>query len=88
MKVFVYILKSQKNVQFYVGSTTNVVSRVERHNAGLVESTGNFRPYIIELIQGYCTIRQAKQIEYRIKKLKRKDYIEKMILEKRIRMGR
>jgi len=88
MKGFVYILKSQKNGQFYVGSTTNVVSRVERHNAGLVESTGNFRPHIIELIQGYCTIRQAKQIEYRIKKLKRKDYIEKMILEKRIRMGR
>ena len=68
MKGYVYILRSEKNGQFYIGSCIDVKLRINKQNHGLVSSTKNFRPYKVELIQEYSTITQAKQIEYRIKK--------------------
>ena len=88
MKGYVYILRSSKNNRFYIGSTNNVVNRLNKHNLGLVKSTRNFRPYTIELSQMYNSITQAKLIEYKIKKLKRKDYLEKIIKDGYIKMGR
>ncbi|HCM82097.1 MAG: hypothetical protein UW37_C0008G0024 [Candidatus Gottesmanbacteria bacterium GW2011_GWA2_44_17] len=88
MHGYVYILRSLKNNRFYIGSTINVDKRIQKHNTGFVQSTRNSHPYKIELIQEYRTIKEARQIEYKIKKLKRRDYIEKMILEKYIKLGR
>jgi putative endonuclease len=85
--VFVYILRSLRNNRFYIGSTNNVNKRLVKHNQRLVRSTRNFRPYKIELSQEYDTLTQAKQIEYKIKRLKRKDYISKMIKDGYIKMG-
>jgi len=86
MNGYVYILRSLKNYRFYIGSTVNVDSRLKMHNKGFVLSTRNSRPYKIELIQKYSTITKAKQIEYKIKKLKRRDYIEKIVRDGYIRM--
>ncbi len=86
MEGYVYILKSLKNNRYYIGSTTNIDNRLKMHNNGRVQSTKNNRPYKIELLQKYKTIKEAKQIEYRIKKLKRKDYIHRMITDGYIKM--
>ena len=86
MKGYVYILRSLKNSHFYIGSTINMVNRIEKHNKGLVRSTRNTRPYKVELVKEYSTLTKAKQIEYKIKKLKRREYIEKMIRDKNITM--
>lgn len=87
MKGYVYILRSQKRNRFYIGSTINFNNRFQKHNKGLVKSTKNLRPLKIELVQEYETITLAKKIENKIKKLKRKDYIEKMIKDKIIKLG-
>lgn len=44
----VYILVSKKDHKLYVGCTSNLVKRLERHNLGKVPSTKNRRP--LELI--------------------------------------
>lgn len=76
---FVYILKSLKTNRYYIGSTFDLDERLKRHQNGLVFSTRNSRPWKKIFSQEYSTITQAKRIELRLKKLKRRDYIEKII---------
>ena len=83
---FVYILRSLRNNCFYIGSTINVENRLKKHNNGNVISTNKYKPFKLEYFQQYSGITMAKQIEYRLKKLKRKDYIEKIVKNKIIRM--
>ena len=45
---YVYVLRSSKDKNLYVGSTKNLRERAERHNNGLVDATKNRRP--LELI--------------------------------------
>ncbi len=47
---YIYVLKSQKDNNFYVGKTDNLERRIHEHNAGRVESTKYRKP--LELI--YC----------------------------------
>jgi len=83
---FVYILKSQKNNRFYIGSTNDINKRFIKHQKGEVKATKNFRPFTIEFYQYFSTIKEARIIEYKLKKLKRKDYIEKIIKDGKIKM--
>ena len=87
MKGYVYILKSLKNQCYYVGSTLNMINRFKKHELGYVNATKNLRPLKIELVQEYESITIAKQIVYRIKQLKRRDYLEKMIKSGHIKMS-
>jgi len=41
---YTYVLRSEKDGQFYVGFTKNLELRFERHSKGLVESTKHRRP--------------------------------------------
>jgi len=41
---FVYILKSSRDGNNYVGYTPNLKVRIEKHNKGLVPATKNRRP--------------------------------------------
>ena len=41
---YTYVLRSEKDGQFYVGFTKNLELRFEQHNKGLVESTKNRTP--------------------------------------------
>jgi putative endonuclease len=45
---YVYILKSLKDCDLYVGCTNDIKQRIELHNMGKVKSTKNRRP--LELI--------------------------------------
>ncbi|GAB4219841.1 MAG: hypothetical protein Fur009_7780 [Candidatus Microgenomates bacterium] len=83
---FVYILKSLKNNRFYIGSTQDINKRWLKHKRGEVKSTKNLRPLKIEFYQEYPNIKQARYIELKLKKLKRKDYLEKIIREKEIKI--
>lgn len=83
----VYILKSLVNGSYYVGCTDNIKRRFLEHNKGLVRSTKPLKPFHIMLTQEYNTLSEARKIEFRIKKLKRKDYIDKIIQDGIIKMG-
>jgi predicted GIY-YIG superfamily endonuclease len=64
-KGYLYILKSEKNNKYYLGSTIDLNRRLYQHNNNLVLSTKD--------------IKTARQIEYKLKKQKRRDIIEKII---------
>jgi len=75
---WVYILKLT-NGQYYIGSTDNVTRRLTRHMQGHTATTKRVVPTALVLKQEYKTLRDARSVELKIKKLKRRDYIEKMV---------
>ena len=82
----VYILKSKKNGSFYVGSTIQVQMRLMEHNDGRVTATKYLRPWQVVLEKQYSTTKQARQVEYKIKKLKSRKIIEQMIKDHDIKI--
>jgi len=40
-----YVIQSKNNDQLYIGYTTNLKKRIEKHNKGLVKSTKPYRPW-------------------------------------------
>ena len=84
---YVYILKSKKNNKYYIGSTNNYKKRIRQHVLGNVAFTKNIRPFKMVLLQEYLTITEARKIENKLKRLKRKDYIDKIVKEGFIKLG-
>ena len=64
---YVYILRSQKDNQFYIGYTENLQKRFDEHNSGKVISTIRRMPF--ELIY-YEASRNQKDAMHREKYLK------------------
>ena len=85
MTGWVYILRSLKSGRYYVGSATDVNKRVDEHNRGQMRSTKAFCPFELVFKQGFETYAQARGIEARLKKYKRKDFLEKIIRDGRIK---
>ena len=81
---YVYILQSLKNKRYYIGSTENIQQRFLTHQSGYVKATKNLLPLQIVLQQEYPGIVIARRIERKLKKLKRRDYIAKIVKDKKI----
>ena len=80
MSGFVYILKDEKG-KFYIGSTIDIKRRIKAHQNGHTQTTHRMVNPILVFTQKYDTLGQARGIERKLKKLKRKDYIEKIVKE-------
>jgi putative endonuclease len=75
-----YILKSEQDGTYYVGSTSSSSEqRLVRHNNGYSKYTKNKRPWAIVYKEIYETTSSAKKREYYVKSLKSKVAIEKLI---------
>ena len=85
MKAFVYILQD-KNQKFYIGFTTDITRRLIQHSNGQTHTTARMQSPQIVLKQEYPTLEEARSIERKLKKLKRKDYIKKIVADGRIKM--
>lgn len=85
MKGYVYILEDDSH-QYYIGSSSKPMERYKRHLSGFVHTTHRMKNPKLIFTQEFTTIQEAKKIELRIKKLKRKDYIEKIIKDGYIKM--
>ena len=85
MKGFVYILKDDKN-KFYIGSTSDLERRMRQHKSEHTQTTNRMKNPVPVLTQKYSSLKEAREIELKIKKLKRKDYIEKMIRDGHIKI--
>ena len=84
-KPCVYILKSETG-KFYIGSTNNITRRLQQHHSGHTKTTRNMGTFTLVFKQEYSSLESARKIEKKIKKLKRRDYIENMIKEGYIRL--
>lgn len=82
----VYILKSRRSGIYYVGSTSDIDRRLREHRNGEGYTTRKFLPFSLILIHEYDTIHEARQAERRIKKMKRKDYIDKIVKDGYIKL--
>jgi len=84
---YVYIIQSEKNSQYYIGSTNNVATRLAHHNAGRVVATRSKGPWIVKYQQAYSTITEARKIEYRLKKFKNRSILDRIITDRIIKVG-
>ena len=64
---FMYILKSSKDGELYIGSTNNLKKRFKEHNAGFVESTRNRAPFWLVYYEAYASEAEARHRELNLK---------------------
>ena len=64
---FVYLLQSRRDNGFYIGMTSNIQSRFEEHENGLVESTKNRRPWKLIYFEAYLSKESAEERERKLK---------------------
>ena len=76
---YLYILKSAKNSRYYVGSTNDLDRRLAEHDRGKTKYTKYAGPFDLVYQEKFDTLKQARQREYQIKKLKSRKYIEYLI---------
>lgn len=82
---FVYILKNETG-GFYIGSTDNLERRVKQHLAGNTKTTKKMKSFSLVFSQEYEKLKDARRVEYKLKKLKRSDYIARIVQEGFIRI--
>ncbi|MFH1196565.1 MAG: GIY-YIG nuclease family protein [bacterium] len=73
---YVYILKSIKDGKFYTGYTSDLIIRVEQHNAGMNTSTRNRRPFEFIYFEGALNKYDAIHREKYLKSTYGKRYIK------------
>ena len=77
---WVYILR-MGNEQLYIGSTVNFEKRIKYHTLGHTATTRRLKVKEVALKQEFKTLAEARSVELKLKKLKRRDYIEKIVKE-------
>lgn len=81
---FVYILKC-RNKRFYIGSTKSVERRFAEHNRGHVKATRHLRPLELIFHQKLESLKEARKMEYWLKRQKDSKLIEQIIADGRIK---
>ncbi len=84
IKPCLYILKSEKNGRYYIGSTKDIDRRIVEHNAGKTKSLRYQLPVKVVFIHCCEDIIEARKLELRLKKLKSRKIIESLISTKNI----
>lgn len=64
---YTYILKSKKDNQLYVGSTSDLRRRFSEHNKGLNPSTKHRTPFELAYYEAYRSEDDARQREHNLK---------------------
>jgi predicted GIY-YIG superfamily endonuclease len=75
---FVYILKND-NGRYYIGSTDNLSDRIRHHFGGYTPSTKRLGNLQLVFTQEYESLKEARSVELKLKKLKRHDYIASIV---------
>ena len=77
---YVYLLRSRtKKDQLYVGYTENLEARFKKHNAGEVQSTRPYRPWILIYYEAFADKKDAKQREQYLKTTKGRRTLKLML---------
>jgi len=79
MDYYVYVLRSLKNNDYYIGYASDVTKRLEQHNKGLVKSTKYKSPFVIIYKEAFKSGTEARKREALLKKKKSRKYIDWLI---------
>jgi putative endonuclease len=76
---YVYVLKSYGDGKLYIGYTTNLRERLQKHQNGEVTSTKFRRPFELVFYEGYKSMGDAKRRERYLKTSKGKSSLHMML---------
>lgn len=76
---YTYILESEKDKSYYIGSTSNLTNRLKEHNFGNTHYTKLKRPWVLLYSEEFPTRSQAMIREKRLKRIKNRIVLEKII---------
>lgn len=79
MNYHAYILYSQSKDRYYIGSTANLVDRLQRHNQGRSKATKAGHPWQLVFKKTFQDRSSAYRFEMGIKKQKSRKYIEQLV---------
>ncbi len=78
---YVYVLKSEKDGNYYIGQTNNLESRIRRHNLGYVVSTRNRKPLSLVYFEEVPNRSQAMRREKFLKSGEGHKYIKAKMVD-------
>ncbi len=78
---YLYVLRSEKDGRFYIGSTHDLRERVKLHNTGAVKSTRPRRPLELIFYEAYANEYDAKRREGYLKTAKGKIALRVMLAD-------
>ncbi len=81
MVAYLYILKSQSNGRYYIGSAIDPARRLHEHNSGYVTATKNKGPWEQIKLVAFTDDSIARQAEHYLKKQKSREATEKVIAD-------
>jgi len=84
---WIYILQSEKNGRYYIGSTNNIERRLSEHNSGKTRSLKFIRPLKLVFKKPYESESEVKLMERKLKKYKSREIIDRIVKEQEIKMG-
>ncbi len=84
MPYFVYIIQSEYDGSYYIGSTNNLTDRIERHNQGRSKYTKPKRPWRLTYCEEFASRSEAQKRELEIKNRKSKDFIDNLVRTSRL----
>ena len=84
MRFYVYIIQSDYDGSYYIGSTNNLTDRIERHNQGRSKYTKPKRPWRLVYCEEFASRSEAQKSELEIKNRKSRDFIESLIRTSRL----
>ncbi|MHB1686583.1 MAG: GIY-YIG nuclease family protein [Ignavibacteriaceae bacterium] len=76
MNFCTYILFSQTVNKYYIGSTNNILRRLDEHNSRQTSSTKAGVPWKIIFMKEFVLKSDAIKLEYKLKKMKSRKYLE------------
>lgn len=85
-KGYVYIMRDVKG-RLYIGSTDDLARRMRQHRSKHTQTTSRMEKPVVVLSQKYGSLEIARKIERKLKRLKRKDYVERVIRDGFIKMA-
>jgi putative endonuclease len=78
---YTYILRSEKDKSYYIGTTSNLTNRLNEHNFGNTTYTKLKRPWLLVYSEEFSTRGKVVLRERELKSLKSRIVLEKIIGE-------
>jgi putative endonuclease len=88
MTYYVYILRSDKDGSFYIGHAADLDERIQRHNLGKSSYTKVRMPWKLIYHEVFTTRSEAMKREKEIKRMKSREYIERLVSASRVQLGK